>query len=156
MAVTGFQRVEVMDRLRTLIEETSADPDLTVVLGPPRDPQQGKLLVFGDVNGGLEVAHMTAGRKSYDDRFDCELLCIAWDPGADDHRYADADCQQIAEHARDVIADRPRLERQYQQAGLDGVVAVTVGRVDGPNRWWNPEGVGTAMRLTVQFHVRID
>lgn len=155
-AVTRINRVEVMDRLRRLIEDTSTDPDLEVVLGPPRNPQQGKVLVIGDVSGDLTVAHMRAGRKSYDDQFSVEILAIAWDAGGEDHTKCDAEAQAITEHVRDVVADRPQLELQYGASGMDGVVAATVGTLDGPNRWWNPEGTGTAMRLTVEIHVRID
>ena len=154
--VSTLQRVEVMDRFRRLLLDTSQDPDLTVVLGPPRDPQQGKLVVIGDVTGSLEVAHLTAGRKEYDDRFEVEILCVSWDAGGEDHTRSDYDCQAVAEHVRETIADRPRMELVVGGDGMDGVVSVVVGDLDGPNRWWNPEGVGTAMRVTVEFHVRID
>ena len=153
---TKLNRVAVMDRFRQLVELTSTDLDLSVVLGPPRNPQQGKLLVIGDVTGDMTVAHLTAGRKVYDDRFSVEVLSIAWDSGAEDHSRCDADCEAITEHVRDLIADRPHLELQPGASGMDGLVAATVAQVDGPNRWWNPEGAGTAMRLTVDFHVRID
>lgn len=156
-AVTKLQRVAVMARLQQILEWTSTDPELTVLQGPPRNPQQGKMIVVGsDVTGELSVAHMTAGRKSYDDRFDVELLCIAWDPGADSHQFSDLDCEQLAELVRDCIADRPRLEATIGGDGMDGVVAATISTIDGPSRWWNPEGVGTAMRLTTNIHVRID
>jgi len=152
---TTLQRIASLDRLAYLLDQANADPELTILQGPPRDPQQGKLLILGDVTGELSVAHLTAGRKQYDDRFEVELLCMAWDPGADSHIYADSDCEQIAELVRDVVAAHPRLEALVNGDGLDGVVAATLSRFDGPNRWWNPEGVGTAMRLTVNIHTRI-
>jgi hypothetical protein len=156
-AVTRLQRVAVLDRLHQVLAASSTDPELTIVQGPPRNPQQGKLIVVGsDVTGELSVAHLSAGRKSYDDRFDVECLCIAWDPGADSHQFSDLDCEQLAELVRDTVADRPRLEAVVGADGMDGVVSAVVGGLDGPNRWWNPEGVGTAMRLTINIHVRID
>lgn len=155
--VTRLQRVAVLDRLQQLLEWNSTDPELTVLQGPPRNPQQGKLIVVGsEVTGELSVAHLSAGRKSYDDQFEVELLCIAWDPGADSHQFSDLDCEQLAELVRDTVADRPRLEAVTGGDGMDGVVAAVVSKLDGPSRWWNPEGVGTAMRVTINIHVRID
>lgn len=156
-SVTRLQRVAVMERIQQILEAASTDPELSIVQGPPRNPQQGKLIVVGsDVTGELSVAHLTAGRKSYDDVFDVELLCIAWDPGAESHQWSDLDCEQIAELIRDTVADRPRLEAVIGGDGMDGVVAAMLANLDGPSRWWNPEGVGTAMRLTINIHVRID
>jgi|LakMenEpi03Aug12_release.lakeMendotaPanAssembly.Ray.scaffolds.fasta_scaffold232519_3 hypothetical protein len=152
---TGFQRVEALDRLRAVIDDVNSDRDVTVLVGPPRDPQQEKLVVIGDVSGQLQVPHLTAGRKHYDDEFSVEVLCIAWDAGAPDFAVADERCQQLAELVRDAVADRPRLEARVGADGLDGVVHAVVGRVDGPNRWWNPEGVGSAMRVNVDILVRI-
>ncbi len=152
---TGFRRVEALDRLRSLLEDTNGDASLTVLVGPPRDPQQESLIVIGDVTGELEVPHLTAGRKHYDDSFSVEVLCMAWDPGAPDFADVDVRCQGLAEYVRNTIADHPRLESRAGADGLDGVVHAVIGTVDGPNRWWNPEGVGCAMRVNVDIVVRI-
>lgn len=155
MSTTGFARVEALARLRSLLEDLNSDHDLTITTGPPRDPQQEALIVIGDVEGELVVPHMTAGRKHYDDSFSVELLCIAWDPGAPDFADVDVRCQHLAELVRNTIADHPRLEARVNADGLDGVVHAVIGRVDGPNRWWNAEGVGCAMRVNVDIVVRI-
>ena len=86
---TGFQRVEALNRLRAVIDDVNSDQEVTVLVGPPRDPQQAKLVVIGDVTGQLEVPHLTAGRKHYNDEFTVEILCISWDPGAPDFALAD-------------------------------------------------------------------
>jgi hypothetical protein len=151
----SFQRVEALNRLRAVIDDVNSDQEVTVLVGPPRDPQQAKLVVIGDVTGQLEVPHLTAGRKHYNDEFTVEVLCISWDPGAPDFALADERCQQLAELVRNAVADRPRLEARAGGDGLDGVVHAVAGRVDGPNRWWNPEGVGAAMRVNVDVLVRI-
>ena len=155
MSVVGLHRVEALNRLRYLLDISADDADIAVTVGPPRDPQQGKLIVIGDVSGELNVAHMTAGRKIYDDRFEVEVLCIVWDPGGDGFEYCDSECQSICEMVRTLVADLPRLEKDVGSDGLDGVTYAVTGRLDGPNRWWNPEGCGTAMRLTVEISVRI-
>jgi hypothetical protein len=152
---TGFQRVQALRRLRTVIDDVNSDTEVTVLVGPPRDPQQAKLVILGDVTGQLEVPHLTAGRKHYDDEFTVEVLCISWDPGAPDFSTVDDRCQQLAEMVRNAVADRPRLEARPGGDGLDGVVHAVAGRVDGPNRWWNPEGVGAAMRVNVDILARI-
>lgn len=154
-AVTTLRRSEVIEQLVNLLGARATDPDVTVLNGPPRDPQQGKLIAVGDVTGELSVAHMTAGRKNYDDRFTIEVLCIAWDPGAGDFYTVDAAVEDLAGYVHDAIADSPRLESSTGGDGLDGVVSAVIGRLDGPNRWWNSEGVGSAMRVDVDVHVRI-
>ena len=155
MAITGLHRVEALNRLRYLLQLAADDVDIEVVVGPPRDPQQGKMVVIGDVSGELAVAHMSAGRKIYDDLFEVEILCVVWDPGGDGFDYSDSQCQSLCEMVRTQVADLPRLERDAGSDGLDGVTYTVAGRLDGPNRWWNPEGVGTAMRLTIQVSIRI-
>lgn len=154
-AVTALQRVEVVARLVELIEQRVTDSTIVVLNGPPRDPQQHKMIAVGDITGELEVAHLTAGRKRYDDRFTVELLCMAWDPGAPDFAVVDPAVQELAEIVHDAVADSPNLQVLTSGDGLGGVVAAMVGRVDGPNRWWNPEGVGSAMRVDVGVHVRM-
>lgn len=151
-AVTTLRRVEVADRLRELLD---TDADTVVIAGPPRNPQEGRLIVIGDITGELSVPHMTSGRKQYDDRFEVEILCIGWDPGAEDFSTVDAAAQEMGEHVHDILADHPQLEATTTSDGLDGVVSSVAARFDGPNRWWNPEGAGAAMKIAVEVHVRI-
>lgn len=151
-AVTTLRRVEVADRLRELLD---TDGDNVVITGPPRNPQEGRLIVIGDITGELSVPHMKAGRNQYDDHFAIEVLCIAWDPGAEDFATVDTNAQELGEHVHDVIADSPQLQLVAANDGLDGVVSAIVGEFDGPNRWWNPEGAGSAMRITVDVHIRM-
>jgi hypothetical protein len=155
MAVTGLRRVEAVNRLRYLLELAADETDITVVVGPSSEPQQGKLITLGDISGELSVTHMNAGRKTSDDLFEIEVVCIAWEPGVDSFDECDLECQRICEMVRTAVADFPRLERDARSDGLDGVTFAVAGRLDGPNRWWNAEGVGAAMRLTVQVSIRI-
>jgi|GEM_PF-5249564 len=149
-AVTKLQRVAAANRLRDLLDTRGGT---TVIKGAPRNEQQGELIIVGDIEGELSVPHMQSGRKQYDDRFSIEVLCIGWDPGAEDFDYVDEAVEGMGEHVHDVVADAPQLESGGTP--LDGVVSAVVGEFDGPNRWWNPEGVGAAMRIKVDVHVRM-
>jgi hypothetical protein len=153
-AETGLNRIEAIGRLLDVVP-SYVPADTVTVNGPPRNPQQGKLIAVGDVTGELDSPHLTAGRKRYDDRFTVQLLAVAWDPGGSDHSVCDDTAQQLADGIVSAVAEHPHLQTSTTGSGLQGVVAATAGRLEGPNRWWTAEGAGTAFRVSVDIHTRI-
>lgn len=157
---TRFTRTAVIARLLELVADArAADPsaipaDTIARRGLPRDPLSGAVIGFGDLEFvETSVPTLKTGRRHYDDRYRLEVLCIAWQAGADTFSEVDEIAEDCAELVRSVLADHPQLDRLG--TGLAGVVSATIVQVDGPNPWYTADGVGSAVRMFVEIDSRI-
>lgn len=157
---TRFTRSAVVGRLLELIGDArAADPsavpaDTIVRRGLPRDPLAGAVIGLGDIEFvETAVPTLKTGRRHYDDRYRLEVLCIAWQAGADTFTVVDERAEDCAELVRSVLADHPQLDRAG--TGLAGVVSATIVQADGPNPWHTADGVGSAVRMFLELDTRI-
>lgn len=128
---------------------------MTVLDGPPRDPQAGRLVIIGDITGQVTPAAMTSGRRRFDDRFSVDVLVVGWDPGGSNPATTRAAVEDVADVILQTLAERVHLEDTPGGAALDGIVAAVVAKIAGPTCWWDGDGIGAAMTVTVDVHARI-
>jgi len=103
----------------------------------PTSAQPRNCIFFGDIDGPVEVANLTAGRINRDDAFDLEFFIMGTAPAA---MTAAGDATEAAVPAveravalyrvlEDLIADHPKLDGE-----VTGLQSITVrNNLDGPN-----------------------
>lgn len=153
MTAASVSRAAVKRRVRDMLEDLGLG-EVAVSYGPPRTPAVGPAITLGDVRGEWSTPNMRAGRLDVDDRFTVDLIVSVWGPGDPDHERVDAGVEELVDELRKLFADKPFLQDARGEA-LPGVVHAVVGEVDGPTPWWTAEGVGAAVRLALDVHVRI-
>lgn len=153
MAADSVSRAAVKRRVRDILEGLNL-AEVSISYGPPRTPAVGSAVSLGDIRGEWTQPNMRAGRLDVDDRFTLDLILSAWAPGDPDHEQVDADIEELCDEVRRLFADRPFLQDATGNA-LPGVVHAVPGEVDGPTPWWTNDGVGAAIRLALDVHVRI-
>lgn len=154
MTTTQLNRSAVIARLKEGLA-FAAPPGVAITRGVNRDDPTDKLIAIGDITGNdTGVATMRAGRKHYDDTFDVELICVAWDEGGADFLDADLAAEELGELVRDYLAEHAQLDDEAGD-GLPGVLSATLTALDGPNPFRTETGTASAMRAVVTVAARI-
>ncbi len=154
MTTNRLNRSAVIARLKAGLRDR-APSTVAVARGVARDEDTDRLIAIGDITGNdTGVPTMRAGRKHYDDTYEVELICIAWDAGADDFDRCDEWAEELGELVRDYLAEHAQLNDEGGD-GLAGVSSAYVSSADGPNPFRTEAGVASAMRVVVTVTARI-
>lgn len=133
-----------------IITALQAKPELTdvqVSYGYPGDTLEQDSIYTAGCTGEVKINLQQGGRKQRDDLFTLDLVIQSGTHGLTPVE-SEAAVTALLAPVEDVLADDPSI------SGLDGIIAVEMSTVSGPNTIRTKEGAMSYFTVTLAVHAR--